>query len=75
MKDRIAQRLAAFALCVSCAQPAAAGSTGDVPASTPIDWGQAFRVSLIAAGLWIIANLIGRLWIRARNFRTKRPEE
>jgi hypothetical protein len=60
---------------MSLAQSAAATSTGDAPAAAPTDWGHAFRTGFIAAGLWIVAYLLGRLWIRVNAARAKESHE
>ena len=58
-------------LLAGLARPAsAAASTG-----APTDWGGFLRGGLIAAGLWIVANLAGHLWIRNRSNRAKRPRD
>jgi peptidoglycan/LPS O-acetylase OafA/YrhL len=75
MRYPIKPGLTALAWALSLANSAAATSSGDASAPAPIDWGHAFRTGLIAVGLWFIASLIGRLWIRAKNARAKRPEE
>jgi hypothetical protein len=75
MKESIIPGVLAFALSMSLALSAAAASTGDTPPSTPTDWGHAFRTGLIAAGLWIVAYLLGQLWLRAKAARAKEPDE
>jgi hypothetical protein len=61
--------LTTLLISLSFALPAAA----DVP--TSIDWGQALKGGAIAAGLWIVANLLGHLWIRSRKARDRRSKE
>jgi hypothetical protein len=75
MRDPIKSGLIALALLMSLAQSAAATSTGDAPAAAPTDWGHAFRTGFIAAGLWIVAYLLGRLWIRVNAARAKESHE
>jgi hypothetical protein len=75
MRDPIKPGFAILALSMSLALSTAAGSPGNAPTPSSVDLGHAFRTGLIAAGLWIIAYLIGRLWIRAKEARAKRPEE
>ena len=75
MRESIRPGLLAFALSMSLALSAAAASTGDTPPSTPTDWGHAFRTGLIAAGLWIVAYLLGQLWLRAKAARARESDE
>jgi hypothetical protein len=72
MRESIKSGLVAFALSMSLALSAAA-STGDAPASAPVDWRHAFWTGFIAVGLWVLAFLLGRLWIRAKSARGKEP--
>ena len=75
MRESIRPGLLAFAISMSLAQSAAAASTGDTKVAAPTDWGHAFRTGLIAAGLWIVAYLLGRLWIRVNAARAKESHE
>jgi hypothetical protein len=69
VNQRIISAIVAFLLSLGLALPAAA------EAATPIDWGHALKGGLIAAGLWIVANLLGHLWIRSRKARENRTKE
>jgi uncharacterized membrane protein len=64
-------KIAAFSLLLWVVQlvPAVAASDGD---TNKIDWSRALWGGLIAAGLWVVANLAGQLWIRFRSARQKR---
>ncbi len=57
-----------FALALA-ASPALADSAS-IPA-TPRDWGVFIRGGLVAAGLYILAMIAGRLWIAWRQRRAK----
>ena len=69
MNLRIRSALGVLLLSLGWALPAAA----ETP--TTIDWGTALKGGAIAAGLWIVANLLGHLWIRSRKRRENNPEE
>ena len=58
-----------LAAVVLAASSALADSTA-IPAE-PRDWGAFIRAGLIAAGLYILANIAGRLWIAWRQRRAK----
>jgi hypothetical protein len=77
MNRRIMSRYLAAALALLLAAPALgapafASSSGN--AMPAIDWSHFLWGGLIAAGLWIAANIAGQLWIRWRSSRAKRPE-
>jgi hypothetical protein len=58
--------LAAFALSMGLPLSAAAG---EAPAPAPVDWHHALWMGSVAAGLWVIAFLLGRLWISVKSAR------
>jgi hypothetical protein len=62
-------RLCALLAIALAASPALADSAS-IPAA-PKDWGAFIRGGLIAAGLFVLANIAGRLWIAWRQRRTK----
>ena len=73
MRGAIKPWVVGFALSMSLALAAEAASTGDASAHAPADWRHALWTGLIAAGLWIVAFLLGRLWISAKSARAKNP--
>jgi hypothetical protein len=51
-----------------------ADSAAGIPAA-PKDWGVFIRNGLIAAGLWFVATIAGRLWITWRQRKAKPPNK
>jgi hypothetical protein len=78
MRGSMKPGLAAFAL--SMGLPLSAAATGEAPAPAPVDWHHALWMGFVAAGLWVIAFLFGRLWISVKSARAdkadaNRPDE